>query len=504
MDSRSKTIAKNTLYLYIRTAITMLISLYTSRVILNALGETDFGIYNLVGGVVVLFSFINTALVASTQRFLNFEIGSKNEEGVGHVFSISIVAHLIVAVIIVFLAETIGLWLMENKVNIPLEKKGIAMIVYQLSIVTTVSSIIRCPYNASIIAYEKMSFFAWISIVEAIFKLLVALIIEYDKKDRLLAYAILMLGISIIITIIYWAYCQKKLEEIRFRLVKDYKLLKEMLLFSIWNLLGNAANVGVNQGLGIILNIFYGVLVNTAIGISNQISALASAFVSNFQTAFMPQITKSYASGDSTYLNTLIIKSSIISFLLVYIISIPLYSSCGFVLKIWLGMVPEYSVEFTRVILLCTMIEALSGPLWMAVHATGNIKTYQIVISITLLSSLGLCYLVCLSNLGAVIGYLTKAIILLAAMFFRLLYLTQALKYNLRTYLQDVVKKAIILIILGIIVIQFTTLIPNEPISLIVVIIMTLLISIFIGLSSIERKKIYDFVIHKIENKHIS
>ena len=500
MDSRSKTIAKNTIYLYIRTALMMLISLYTSRVILIALGETDFGIYNLVGGIVVLFSFINNSLVAATQRFLNYEIGLKNETGVTRVFSIAIVAHILVAIIIVLLAETVGEWLMREKVNIPPEKRGAAMIVYQISILTTVFSIIKCPFNASIIAYEKMSFFAWISIVESLLKLAVALIIKLDKGERLLTYAWLILGISVMITVLYWAYCHINLKSIKFRFISDFQLLKELLMFSIWNLLGNAANMVVNQGLGIIMNIFYGVLVNTAIGISNQLNAVTSSFVSNFQTAFMPQITKSYASKDNVYLNNLIIKATLISFLLTYILSVPLYSNCEYILSLWLGVVPQFSVEFTRIIILCTVVEAISGPLWMAVHATGKIRNYQIIVSVILLSSIAICYLICKLDLGAPLAYFSKVIVLLSATTFRLVYLCKVINFKFNQYLRTVIFRGIILILIAGVIICASDYIHNPIVKLICDICSILITSIMFGLPKEYKKYCIDMAYAKLRN----
>ena len=381
-------IAKNTLMLYFRQILIMIVSLYTVRVVLNTLGAEDYGIYNVVAGVVVLFSFVNNAMATSTQRFLNFNLGKEDIEKTQQTYSSSLLIHIGIALIFVILAETVGLWFVNSKLNIPLERHSAAMWCYQFSIITTVFNILRVPYNAVIIAYEKMSFFAWVSIVEAVLKLLVVYLLIISPLDKLVAYVILLTLVSIIILFCYKIYCNRKFEIARFKKISDISLVKEILGFSGWSLFGATANVANNQGTNIVLNMFTNVTVNAAMGIANQVNNAVYSFVSNFQTAFKPQLVKSYAAGEREAFDKLIIRSAKFSFYLLFLIVLPLYLNCEFVLTLWLKNVPEYAVDFVRLILIYSLIESINGPLYIAIQATGKIKFYQIIIGIINLSNL--------------------------------------------------------------------------------------------------------------------
>ena len=378
MDAlNSKRMAKNTIILYVRTIVLMCITLYTSRVVLKTLGETDFGVYNVVGGVVVLFAFINNAMSTATQRFLNFELGKGNKRGLSEVFCLSLFVHFFIAILIFILGETFGLWLINQKINIPVDRMYAANIVYQFSLVSCIINVLRIPYNASIIAYEKMSFYGIISILEGIFKLLIVVaLLNYDG-DKLILYACLILCVTVIIFLIYKFYCNSHFDCTHFHLVWDKKRVKQLISFSSWSLLGSASVVAINQGIGIIFNTFIGVIVNAAIGIANQINAAIYSFVSNFQTAFVPQIIKVYASGLMNEFHLLLRNTARYSFLLLYIISYPVYMECDFILNVWLTDVPDMTLSFTRLIICANLFDAMSGPLWSAVQAIGKIKLYQ-------------------------------------------------------------------------------------------------------------------------------
>lgn len=430
----------------------MLISLYASRVILHGLGNTDFGVYNLVGGIVVLFSFLNTSMTASTQRFINFSLGRKEEGKVTQVFTFAFISHVVISIVIVLLAETIGLWFVTNKLNIPADRHNAAFWVYQISILSTIFSVLRCPFNASIIAYEKMSFFAWISIIEAGLRLGIALMILVLPDHRLIFYAIALCASALIITGVYWQYTYRKLPSIRFKYTKDNSLFKEMLSFSGWSVFGNAANVAMTQGVSIILNIFYGVIVNAAMGIANQINGLAGAFVSNFQTAFMPQISQSYASGDTSYFNNLIFRSSKYSFFLAFVISYPVFFNCDFILDIWLGSYPEYTSALTRVVIICSVIEALNGPLWMAAHARGDIRNYQIIVSLVYFMTAIFCYMLAKIGEPAPIAFSAKIAILGIMFTYRLWYIKKYFTFDLVQFIKNVILRIILVSILGVLI----------------------------------------------------
>ena len=386
--ANNKRIAKNTLYLYFRMLLIMGVTLYTSRIVLNALGVEDFGIYNIVGGVVILFSFINNALSSATQRFLNFEIGRGDVLGTKRVFSMSLTIHLFVALFVVLLAETVGLWFLNTQMNIPTERMAAANLVYQFSILTVCISFVQIPYYASVVAYEKMSFFAYIAIIEVILKLLIVVLLIYVGFDKLRLYSILTFLVAVLVFVCYKYYCNTRLDISRYKYFLDKILFSKLLNFSGWMLFGAAAGVSATQGVNILLNIFYGVTVNAAMGISTQVNSAVNKFVSNFQTAFMPQITKLYAIGDFEHLRKLIGQSSRFSFLLLFALACPLMLNIDFVLKLWLKTVPEYSSVFCILILIYSLVEAASKPVGLAIHATGKVKFYNIVMSIALLMNI--------------------------------------------------------------------------------------------------------------------
>ncbi len=500
MENRSKRIARNTVFLYFRTVIIMLVSLYTSRVILQALGEDDFGIYNVVGGIIVLFTFINGSMTTATQRYLICSLGKGDSNYISHVFSQAMTAHIIIAIIIVFLGETIGLWIVENKLNIPAGREHAAFVVYQFSILTSVLGILRCPYNASIIAYEDMSFYALICIIESVLKLIIAFLIKTDSSDRLILYALLLFAVSLIITLLCYFFCSKKFKYIRFRYHKDIRLLKEMTLFATWSLLGNASTVCVNQGAAVIMNIFYGVVVNTSLGIANQINAVTGSFVSNFQTAFMPQITKSIASNDCNYLKDLILRTSKYSFLLLFVVSLPIFINCEYILELWLGKVPTYTAGLVRVIILCTIFDALSGPLWMSAHAKGDIRNYQFCVSVISLSNLLLIYLAAKAGYSPIVVFETKIVILGLIYIYRLFYLNNVIVIQIAQWFKIVYSRIIVLLLLASIVYLFTSYILFPFLRLIVDFVFGILLVYFVGLRSNERVKTMAFIKAKLHS----
>jgi len=381
MLSNTARIATNTLMLFFRQIVIILVSLYTVRVVLETLGVEDYGIFNVVGGVVVLFTFLNSAMTSATQRFLSFALGQNDTEQARNVYSASLVIHAFVAALVVVLAQTVGLWFFHTWLNIPPERQTAAFVVYQFSIATMVIGILRVPYRATIIAHEKMSFFAKISIAEAMLMLGVVSLLPLSVFDRLMTYAFLVCSTGIVILLIHKVYCNRTFAIANFRYCKDKDLFRRFLEFSGWSALGGVANVSKNHGTNILINIFHGVVVNAAMGIATQVNIAISMFVGNFQTAFNPQIIKSYSAKDYDYFMRLIFRTSKVSFYLLFFFVLPLYINAGFVLQIWLNTVPEYTVMFTQLILLSSLITAIAGPLLMSIQATGDIKKYQLIIS---------------------------------------------------------------------------------------------------------------------------
>jgi len=399
-SANNKRIAKNTMFLYFKTLFSMLVSLYTSRVVLNTLGIEDFGIYNVVGGVVAMFSIMSGTLSASITRFITFELGKKNLDKLKNVFSTSVNIQLLLSVCILVLAETVGLWFLNTKMNIPEERMIAANWVFQFSILTFVINLISIPYNAAIIAHERMKTFAYIGILEVLLKLGVVYLLLLSSFDKLIVYAFLLLLVSVFIRMIYGIYCKKHFSECEYHFVLDKPLMKEMAGFAGWNFIGASSGVLKQQGVNIVLNLFYGAAVNAARGIAVQVNIAISSFVSNFTTALNPQITKSYAEGNNDNMLQLVQQGARFSFYLLLLLSLPVIIDTEYVLTVWLKIVPEHSVNFVRLMLLYAMSESLSSTLITAMLATGKIKKYQIIVGGLQMINLPVSYL--FLRLGAI------------------------------------------------------------------------------------------------------
>ena len=398
-STNSRRIAKNTLLLYFRMLLTMVVSLYTSRVVLGALGVEDYGIYNVVGGVVSMFSMLSGSLSAAISRFITFELGTGNSEKLARVFSSSVTIQLCLCAIVLLGAETLGLWFLNNKMVIPESRIYAANWVYQLSLLTFVINLISIPYNAAIIAHEKMSAFAYISIFEAVSKLIVAYCIVVSQIDKLILYASMLATIAIIIRLIYGVYCKKRFEECTYHFIYDHDLLRQMFGFAGWNFIGTSSALLRDQGGNIVINLFCGPAVNAARGIAFQVNAAIHSFVSNFMTALNPQITKSYASGDHEYMMMLLFQGARLSYYILLLLSLPVIVNTHYILQLWLGQVPEHTVLFVQLVLVFGMCESISSPLITAMLATGKIRNYQLVVGGFQMMNLPVSYI--LLRLGA-------------------------------------------------------------------------------------------------------
>lgn len=444
----NKRIAKNTVMLYIRMILVMLVNLYTSRVILQVLGVEDFGLYNVVGGVVVLFSFINNAMTVSIQRFLNFELGRNNIPGAQKVFSASLIIHIGIAVLFLILAETVGLWFLNKYINIPDGRETAANWVYQFTILTSLIGIIRTPYNSSIIAYEKMSAYAYISIIEVVLKLLIVFLVVVFS-DRLIAYSALVAIVAILIFGSYAIYCTAKFPICKYKYHNDRQCYLSLINFSGWSLFGAVANVGANHGIGILMNIFFGVTVNAALGIAHQVNAAIYQFVSNFQTAFNPQIVKSYAAGDKQYFFNLILNTSRYSFYLLFFLALPVFICCEEAVTIWLGNVPEHVVSFCRLTIIFSLIDAWQGPLWVSAQATGKIRNYQLLMSILILSNLPITYILFKFFHVPEIALIVRVGINIVTSIARTLYLKHLYGFPILKYITSVILRSLGIMLLS-------------------------------------------------------
>lgn len=376
----NKRIAKNTLLLYFRMLFSMLVGLFTSRVILQNLGVENFGIYNVVGGFVALFAVFSNGLSTAISRFLTFELGKGNSEKLSKIFSTSVNIQIAMSIVIAILVEFVGNWFLTSKMVIPPERLGAAFFVMQCSVVTFAIGLISVPYNSAIIAHEKMSAFAWISIFDTCSKLAIACLISVSPWDRLKTYAILLLLLSIIICMVYGMYCKRKFVECTYRFVFDKSILKEISNFAGWSMVGLVAFVGYTHGLNVILNMFFGPAVNAARGIAVQVQNAVVGFSSNFQLALNPQIIKSFAQNEMDRMHALIFASSKYCFFLLYMLSLPLILETPKIVEIWLGTPPDHTVNFIRILLALITVDSLGGAISCAQQASGKIRTYQIVV----------------------------------------------------------------------------------------------------------------------------
>lgn len=491
-SSNNKRIAKNTAVLYVRMLFLMGISLFTTRVVLQALGVEDYGIYNVVGGIVALFAILSQALSSASSRFLNFEMGRGNFARLKAVFSTSVTIQIVLSIIIALLAEIGGIWFLNNKMVIPEERLVAANWVFQFSVLTFCVNLISVPYNAAIIAHEKMSAFAYISIYEGVAKLIVCYLVMVSPMDKLITYAALIFAIQLSVRFIYTWYCNRNFEECTYRFSNDKLLMKELFSYAGWNFIGSAAAVLRTQGGNIIINLFAGPAVNAARGVANQVNHAVSGFSNNFMTAVKPQITKSYAAGDIAYMTTLVNQSARFSFYLLLFLSLPIMVNIDFILGIWLKTVPDRTSIFVVLTMIFTMIESLSQPLMTAQLATGKVKNYQLIVGGINLLNLPVSYV--LMKLGFV-----PEIFLYVAIFFSVVCLAARLSILkldtgfesfrfVRQVLGNCTLVSIVALLLPLIVKQYAN---NSLISFVLIALLcaitTLLAEFYVGCSKTER-----------------
>lgn len=437
-------IARNTILLYFRMLFQLGIALYTSRAVLNALGVIDFGIYNVVGGIIVIFSFLNNAMASSTQRFLVYHLGTSDNQKLKQIFSSAVIIHLVMAIVVVGLAEIMGVWFLQEKMIIPIGRLEVAKWVFHLSVISSAITILSVPYNASIIANERMGAFAAISIIETLLKLCVAIFISFCNGDRLLWYAGLLLGVSVIVRIIYGVYCSKSFPEAKLIFPRNNKLLyKEMTSFAGWSLIGNLSVVGYTQGLNLLLNIFFGPAINAARGIAVQVQNAVYGFVRSFQTAINPQITKSYAIDDLESMHLLIYRSSKLSFYLTLMLSLPIIIETPYILSLWLNVVPDYTVAFCRLTFISCMIEAISNPFMIGASATGKIKKYHLIIGSILLLVVPISYFFLKLGFDPVVVYVIDILIQFIAQIVRLFLCRYLFSLNILFYIKNVFSRIV-------------------------------------------------------------
>ena len=508
-ESNNKRVAKNTLFLYFRMILIMLVTLYTSRVVLAQLGIKDYGIYNVVGGVVTMFAFLNNCMTTSTQRFMTFELGKGNVQKLKDVFAASLNIHIAIALAVVLLAETIGLWFVNYKLVIPADRLVAANWVFQFAILSFCVNVIQVPYNAVLIAHEKMSVYAYISIVEAVLKLGIVYLLSISPFDKLIVYGMLIFGVQLLIRCIYQVYCRRHYEESRFRLFWNKKLYQEMSGFAGWNLFGSVAWMLRDQGLNIVLNLFFGPVINAARGVAAQVSSAVMNFISNFQVALNPQITKNYANGNITEMEKLTYLGIKFSYIILFFLAFPLSLNINYVLHLWLVEVPNYTALFIILIMVDSLVGNIFGlPLMTSLSATGKIRNYQIVVSIVILLIVPVGYAALRLGCDAPSVFYITIVFTAISGFVRFLYCRKQIGYSLRT-----MTKSVLLPVFGMTVVALPlpifikleyfktdTLVGFLLLSLISVL-MTFVAAWFVGLNATEKNKLLSMVKSKIHKR---
>jgi len=504
-NTNNKRIAKNTLFLYIRMGISMIVQLYTSRVVLQNLGVIDYGVYNVVAAFIIAFTYISGPLGTATQRFLNFELGKKQDSKVELVFNISLYIYIILGISFFLIVEIVGIWFLNNRMQIPIDRLNAANFVFHMSTLAIVFNLLKTPFESLIIAHERMAFYAYVSIVDVLLKLLNAASLIWFTFDKLKLYSVNLLVISIVILFCFIIFCNKQFQDISFNKLWDKNIFKEMLSFSGWSLFGSIATMTSNQGLSIVLNLFYGVVINAAMGIAGQVSSAITQFATNFQIAFRPQIVKYYASNDIQVLKSLINRTSKYSYLLLFVVVCPLCFNIDFILEKWLGNVPKYAVVFCICMSIYALIDTLSAPMWMAIQATGTIKKYQLVISSVMFLNIILAYIFLKLGFRPSIVLEVKCVLDILYLCIRLYFLKILISFSIIDYIKDTIIKILTITTLStlpMIVLNMFYYEKSWKFFLMSSMFFTILFSIEIWsivLSKGEKDKLRSFVVSKIK-----
>ncbi len=491
-EEKKTRLAKNTMLLYMRMLVLMVVSLYTSRVILHALGETDFGIYNVVGGVVAAFSFISGSLSAAVSRFITFELGKNDMGRLKRVFAASVTIQLILALAVLALAETVGVWFLNTHMTIPDDRIHAANWVLNFSAIAFAVSLISTPYNAVIVAHERMSAFAYISLFEAFGKLAIAVLILYSSYDRLIVYSILVCVVAVTVRLLYGYYCKRHFAECVFHLCWDRDILGKMFGFAGWNFIGASSSILRDQGGNILLNIFFGPSVNAARGIAVQVNTALMGFVTNFTMALNPQITKSYASGNHDYMMYLIYKGARFSFYMLLLLSLPVIVNTHYILVLWLRLVPEHTVAFVQLILLFALSECISSPLITAMLATGRIRNYQIAVGGLQMMNLPVSYVAIRLGFAPESVFVIALVISQCCLALRICFLRGMIRLSVLRFVRDVYVNILLVALCACVIPVLLTSCLHESfvsfVALTVVCIVTTSLSIlYIGMNRDER-----------------
>lgn len=509
-SSNNKRIAKNTFLLYLRMILILVVSLYTSRVVLKTLGISDYGVYNVVGGFVSMLAYLNSAFTGASQRFMAFALGKNDRNLILSTFATARKTHLIIALILFVIAETVGLWFINNKLVIDADRMVAANWVYQCSIVTLMITIINIPYNACIIAHEHMHIYAYVSIVEVVLKLVILYLLLVIPGDKLIVYALLQVGISLLLRLIYALYCRKHFEECKVKPAIDKPLFKEMFSYAGWTALGSLGYTFKDQFSNIILNGFFGTAINAARGIAMTVNGHIVPFSKNFFMAISPQITKQYASGNIEDSQKLVYAGARYSFLMLSMITIPLVVNIDYVLKLWLDTVPDYTASFLVITLASSLLYSFTNSTTTAIQATGKIRAFQIGVSIIMLLELPAAYLILKAGMAPPYALVPVLFTNALALIFRFYLLKKLVpSYSLKKYYIDTVLKCIVLCALCYLPnCWLKHYLPNGfggfCISVIVAVLFSGLLIYYLGINKAERIMLKNFITSKLKRKQHS
>lgn len=493
-------IVRNTVFLYVRMILVLAITLYTTRLLLNALGESDYGIYNIVSGVVTMFAFLNASFTASIQRFYNYEHGINGNDGVNKVFNASCRIQIIIAIIIAVLLETVGRWYMHNYLVVPPDRFNASLILFHCTVLSLLFVIFQIPFSSAIMSYEKMDYYAYVSVIDVVLKLIIAAIIKFYCGDKLILYGILLLAVSVIDFILYYLYVRIKLSWLRIGRSEYSNLFYSMFKFAGWSVLGSFAMVMRNQGLSMILNLFGGPIINAARGISYQIKGGLVGFINNISTATRPQIVEAYSQDNFSRATSLTFSTSKICFYLLYVMALPVSYEMNYILKLWLGSsIPEYTVMFSILILVIALIDGFNPPLTTIIYATGKNAIYNVLTSLAGLLVLPMAYIVLKLGYSPIAVYVSSIIISILVYIVSVLCLQRQTEINALQYVKKVTLPCISVLLITILIPLPIVLYLNESFFRLLIVTVLSLISVgiasyYIGLEKDERQIINSYI----------
>lgn len=506
LDNRK--IFKNTIVLYFRMLLLMAISLYTSRLFLAILGVEDYGIYNIVGSIIVLFSFINNALSGATRRFINTELGKNDIASAKRMFSICITTHIFIAIFLVVLGESIGLYILNYHLNIPPDRMYAANWVYQFSIAGACAGVLGAPLESVIVAYERMKIYAYISIAEAVAKLLILYVLYISPIDKLITYSFAILVVNLLISAIKYLYCIKSFPICRYTFFIDKKVYMPFLSFSGWSLFGQMAYIASTTGVNMIVNVFCGVVMNATVGIARQVNNVIYNCVTGFQSAFNPQLVQTYSSEKMEDHKLLLSRASKISYFLLFTCSYPVLINVQYLLELWLDEVPFHTAALCKLMIIFSMIEAFGVPLWMSMQATGKVKFYQLVVSLINFLNVPLAYMALLLGCQVEVIFLINVLIGLCLLIFRILYVLPRIDYRIVDYFNATLVPVLSVTVIHVMVmLLICNLIPigNGVLYLIVTTSISLLSSLllitYLGITKSERIALFTMIRSRIGRK---